>query len=140
MRFSRGVVVGYLDLSGRFLDQDKQAFLQWVLTPGVGLPVSTPAAKKFMIAFPPPADSNLSEITHVTKSVMTVEKGPVQSASINYMHRDGSRTSFVAALDDVRQWAQQTSYPFIAWLLSLIGFAEVLLGFLIERYKAKNEG
>jgi hypothetical protein len=58
------------------------------------------------------------------------------------MHRDGSRTSFVATLDDVRQWAGQTSYRFVAWVLSVIGFAEVFSGFLIERYKARqgNEG
>ena len=95
-----GVVVGYLDLAGKFLDQDKQAFLQWVQTTGLGLPVSNPAAKKFMIAFPPPADSNPSEITHVTKNTFKVDKGPIQNAAINYMHRDGSRTSFVATLDD----------------------------------------
>jgi hypothetical protein len=58
-----GVVVGFLDLSGKFLDQDKQAFVQWVLTTGAGLPVSSPAAKKFMKAFPPPAGSNVSELT-----------------------------------------------------------------------------
>ena len=95
-----------------------------------------------MIDYPPPADNNSSEITHVTKNIIKFDKGPVQSASINYMHRDGSRTSFVATLDDVRQWAAQTSYPFLAWVLSVIGFAEVLIGFLIERYKARqgNEG
>lgn len=93
-----------------------------------------------MIDYPPPADSNSSEITHITKNVMKFDKGPVQSAFINYMHRDGSRTSFVATLDDVRHWAEQTSYPFIAWVLSVIGFLEVLFGFLIERYKAKNKG
>jgi hypothetical protein len=49
-----GVVFGYLDISGKFLDQDKQSFLQWVLTSPVRLSVSEPGAKKFMVDYPPP--------------------------------------------------------------------------------------
>jgi hypothetical protein len=132
-----GVVVGYLDFSGRFLDPDKQAFLEWILTTPAGLALSEPAAQKFMRDFPPPADSRPAQITHVTKNVLRFEKGPVQSASLNYMHADGSRTGFVATLEDVRAWAEQTPYPWIVWILSFVGFLEVFLGFLIERYAPK---
>ena len=39
-----GVVFGYLDVSGEVLDQDKQLFLQWVLTAPAGLAVSEPGS------------------------------------------------------------------------------------------------
>jgi hypothetical protein len=48
-----GVVFGYLDISGKFLDPGKQAFLQWILTAPAGLAVSEPGAKKFMVDYPP---------------------------------------------------------------------------------------
>ena len=55
------------------------------------------------------------------------------------MHRDGTRTSYVATLSEIKDWAVNTNYPFLSWLLSLIGFFEVLGGFLLERLMAKRE-
>jgi hypothetical protein len=133
-----GVALGFADLRGWLQDSEKVSVLDWVLKSPIGLRISHPGAQKFMEKFPPPKDANPEEITHLTKHVMRVQNGPIQNASINYMQRDGTRTSYVATLSDVKEWAVETRYPFFSWLFSLIGFFEVFGGFLLERFKIKR--
>lgn len=133
-----GVVLGGCDLMGWLLDEDKTAVVQWALTSQVGLSVEHSGAKKFMKAFPPPDPARQHEITHLTKHVISLENGPVQNASINYMYRDTTRSKYVATLPEVMEWSRKTWYPFLAWVLSVIGFVEVAGGFLIERWRGKK--
>ena len=53
--------------------------------------------------------------------------------SINYMYSDTSRSPYVANLAEIEEWATKTSYPWIAWTLSFIGFLEVALSYFLER-------
>lgn len=117
-----GVIIGYGNLRGWFLHPERQEFLKWVLESDVGMPIEHPSARAFMRHFPPLEDARTEEITHVTKNVQRLENGGVLLASINYMHRDHSRTTYVATLPEIREWAAETTYPWLAWSLTLIGF------------------
>ena len=105
-----GVIIGFGDLQGWFRYSEREAFVRWVQESQVGMPTEDPAAQAFMRRFPPPEDARSEQITHVTKHVMRLENGGVLQASINYMHRDHSRTRYVATLPEIREWASETLY------------------------------
>lgn len=127
-----GVVLGFADLKGCLNYPERGKFLYWALNSKVGLPVTESSAQAFIKRFPPPTDARPGEITHITKHVMRVENGPVSQASFNYMHGDTSRTSYVATFDEVRSWAGESRYPWIAWILTLLGFLEVLASTILK--------
>lgn len=130
-----GVIVGFADIKGWFKNSHRLTIIDWAKTTKTGLPITHPAAKAFMKNFPPPSDARPEEITHLTKTVIkSMSGGQPMNVAINYMHRDNSRTSNVATLADVENWASNTVYPWIAWILSLIGFIEILSSSIIERY------
>jgi hypothetical protein len=53
-------------------------------------------------------------------------------ASINYMHRSGVRTAYIATLDDVRSWAGEARYRWLPWFTTLLGFVIVVVTFIME--------
>jgi hypothetical protein len=127
-----GVVIGLANLKGWLKDKDKVAVLEWVMNSKHGMVIKNPGAKKFMKRFPPPKNSRPNGITHLVKSATIHQLGGMQNASINYMHDDGSRTAHVATLNDVKAWATTTNYEMLSWLLSLLGFIEMMGAFTIE--------
>ena len=122
-----GIFIGFGNLRGWFKKTDRVEFLRWVIEEPAGMPIDAPAAREFMSKFPPPKDARVNEITHVTKQTIKSAGGPPMSASINYMHRDGTRTIYVATLEQVREWASESSYPWVAWVVTVIGFIPTLL-------------
>ena len=128
-----GVMIGFANIMGWFKNSDRLAIIDWAKNTNIGLPISHPSARAFMKDFPPPSDSRPEEITHLTKTViLSASGGQPINVSINYMHRDDSRTSNVATLADLERWASNTVYPWIAWTLSLVGFIEILSSSIIE--------
>lgn len=131
------LLLGFADLRGHLNNKDRMAILNWVLHSTSGLSINTPAAKEFIKQFPPPPNERIENLTYLTKNVIQQEHGGIYNASINYMRKDLSRTNFVATLDDIHKWASETPYPWIAWLLTLIGFIVLAGDWLIEK-KLKN--
>jgi hypothetical protein len=127
------LVLGLADLKGYLRNKNRMTILNWVLHSTSGISVGTPAAKEFIKQFPPPPGEQIDNLTQLTKNIIRQEHGGIYNASINYMRKDQTRTSFVATLDDVRKWASKTPYPWIAWWLTLIGFIELAGNWFIER-------
>ena len=130
-------LLGLADLLGYFEHPDRRAVLDWVLTSDAGMAIEESAAQAFMARFPPPPDARLPEITHLTKQPVRSQGGPVMMASINYMHADESRTTYIATLAEVREWAAESRVPWFAWALTFFGFLAALFSFLIERAEAQ---
>ncbi len=128
-----GLLFEFADLMGWLKHRDRQAFLNWILHEEAGLAVDDPAARAFMRRFPPPDLSDVDRITRVTKLKTTVENGPVLNSAVNYMRRDQSRTPYVASLPDVRAWADESPYPWLSWILGVIGFVVVIAGELLAK-------
>lgn len=126
-----GIIMGFGNLRGWFKKGDRVEFLRWVMEEPAGMPFDAPAAREFMRKFPPPKDARVNEITHITKQTINSAGGPPMSASINYMHRDGTRTTYMATLEQVRDWARESSYPWAAWEVTVVGFIPTLLATLI---------
>jgi len=91
-----GIFIGFGDLRGWFKKRDRVEFFRWVMEAPAGMPIEAASAQEFMKKFPPPKDARINEITHVTKQTINSVGGPPMNASINYMHRDGMRTRYVA--------------------------------------------
>lgn len=127
-----GVSIGFADLMGWFEDTDRQAFLNWLYESRSGLAIETPAAQAFIKDFPPPGNSSPFEITHITKLVRRLENGLISETQINFMYSDHSRSDYVATLNDVKAWAEKTSFPWFSWVITLVGFFVVCGSTLIE--------
>ena len=90
-----------------------------------------PGAKAFMRRFPPSRVGDRASVTHVTKWKTRIEGGPMLDAAFNYMRPDQSRTEYVATLPEVRAWAAESSYSWLSWIFTLVGFVEVLGGSIV---------
>jgi len=132
LALAAAVILQFSDLKGWLHYPDRQAFLKWALESQGGLPISDPAAHAFVDRFPPPGSVRVTDITFVTKSVLKIENGPVMEASFNYLLRDQSKTSYVATLPEVREWANESSYPWLSWILAVVGLIEVLISAIME--------
>jgi len=132
-----GLILQFANLKGWLHHKERIDFLKWIKESQKGMPVNELPAKSFMNRFPPPSNSQPSEITHITKNVIHLENGLIYQAQINYMHRDHSRTNYVATLDDVQKWADESEYPWMVFYIMLIGFIVTLLG-LISKQKKKT--
>lgn len=128
-----GLLLSFADLMDWLRDSDREKLVEWVLTSEVGLPINDPTAQAFLRSFPPPPEARADKITHLTKTVIRYEAGGIQSASINYMHTDHSRTAHVATFEEVRDWARETSYRWLALWLTLCGFAQVSAAYIVEQ-------
>lgn len=126
------VLLGLADLCGWLRYSRRTAFVQWAHHSQLGLPISEPAAQAFVVRFPPPEGVFLDQITHVTKLVQRIENGPALDMAFNFMLRDHRRTAYVATLAQVEGWAEESPYPWLAWVLTVIGFLEVAGGTAIE--------
>jgi hypothetical protein len=130
-----GVIVGFANIKGWFKNSTRLAIIEWAKNTNTGLPISHPSAQAFMKDFPPPSDTKIEEITHLTKTVIrSASGGQPMNVSINYMLNDHSRTSNVATLADLERWASNTVYPWIAWTLSFVGFIEILSSSILEMF------
>jgi len=120
-----GVTAGYGNLRGWFRHADRAAFLRWALETETGIPLSDPRATSFVQRFPPPANADRQahgEFTYLTKTAMKSSGGGAPIAGfVTYMHADTTRTGSVATFDDVRRWADETPYAWLAWSLTALG-------------------
>jgi hypothetical protein len=126
-----GLALSFADKKGWLKDRARAQVLKWVLKAPDGLSLESAAGKAFRSKFPPPANSS-DDFTHVTKQVIKSKNGPVIMASVNYMHRSGARTAYVATLDDVRSWAGETRYRWLPWFTTLLGFVIVVVTLILE--------
>lgn len=127
-----GLALSFAEKKGWFKDPARAELLKWVLEAPDGLPLGNPAAQAFRAKFPPPADSDVDDLTHLTKQAIKSEHGPVMLASVNYMHGNGARTAYVATIDDVRAWATEARFRWLPWLVTLLGFIIVVATFIVE--------
>ena len=132
-----GIILQFADLKGYLNDKNRTEILNWILHSNAGLSLEHPAAKEFIKKYPPAPEENIANLTHLTKNVIRQENGGIYNASINYMRTDQTRTKFVATLDDVRTWASETPYQWIAWWVTLFGFIELVGNWIIDK-KTKN--
>lgn len=133
-----GICLGLADLMNWLRYPDREAFLAWAMYKEGGLPIDTPAAQAFVHRFPPPDNVDSRTITHVTKWRMRLEGGQALDAAFNYGQHDKSRTEYVATLEDVREWAAKSPYPWLSWVLALVGFIEVLGSEAIEWHRKRK--
>jgi len=128
-----GLILEFTYLKGCLFDKQRIEILNWVLNSNVGMSIELPEAKKFMKKFPPPKNEKKDNLTHLTKSIMKYEIGGILNASVNYMRKDTTRTSYVATLDEIRKWANETPYPWISWWIALFGFIELIGNIILEK-------
>ena len=135
-----GIILNLANLNGMLKDKDRAEMLRWAMESKKGIPIENKAAKLFFKNFPPPQD-RVEDLTHVTKTVVRQPGGGLpMMVCINYMHSDGTRTGCVASIEELRDWSNETPYPWLAWLLTLFGFCQVLLSTFFEFKEHKSAG
>lgn len=135
------VCLSFAEARGWSRHADRQAFLEWALNEEGGLSIEDPVATAFVTTFPPRRDDGAGAVTHVTKWKSRIGGGPVLDVAFNYLRSDQSRTSYVATLADVREWAAEPRYRELPWILGLIGLVEVAGGMMVNGWtKNKREG
>ncbi len=132
-----GVLIGFANLMGWLRYNDRKEFLNWARESTTGMSIKEPAGQAFMERFPPPEAERSIPIIGINMKTLSAGSGPHMQASIRYRCSDGSYTSFVATLPDVREWAAESPYHWLAWVLSAIGFLAVLGSYLIQRRRER---
>ncbi|MBI4355923.1 MAG: hypothetical protein HY597_05725 [Candidatus Omnitrophica bacterium] len=119
---SAGVVLSLLNLKGFLKYPERLNFAHLALETSEGIPLSHPGAKSFMSRFPPPPTDSKGTFTHFVKNAIQFTGGGTPlSGTVKYMYPDGRRTAAVATFEDVKRWAAESRYPWLAWWLTVVG-------------------
>ncbi len=132
------VLVGFADLQGWLGYADRRAFLDWAIQGDAPLPADTEPGRAFMTRFPP-ALVDRGYVTHVTRWKTSFADGPVVEALFNYQRRNGSATDYVATLPQVREWAAESPFAWLPWLLTVVGFIPLLGDALLAARAARRD-
>jgi len=116
-----GILGVFLNLLGYLRYPERVEFSRLVDEEG-GIPLYLPAAQTFMRTFPAPVTDKQDKPTYIVKNIMKFEGGgqPVLG-TLRYMYPDGTRSSTVATFDDIRRWASESRYPWLAWWIAVFG-------------------
>ncbi len=133
-----GIILNLANLNGMLKDKDRAELLRWAVESQGDFSLEDKTAKVFLNRFPPP-QSTVADLTHVTKTVVRQPGGGLpMMVCINYLHSDETRTGCVATIEELRDWSNETPYPWLAWFLTLFGFCQVLLNTVFEFKEQKG--
>lgn len=127
-----GILTAFGDLMGWFVDREKAHIVDLVWNSEGGIPKDTPGFEKFMQAFPPPGAVDPSRVTHIVKS--KIRMGPVvMDGTVGYLTDDQLRTDPVATFGEILQWAGDTVYEWVSWIIAAVGALILLVIEIYER-------
>jgi hypothetical protein len=130
-----GILMNLLDLRGCFVEPEKRTFGELVMNTDELVPRTTPGFELFLRDFPPPSGVASVDVTHIGDKALRWDTSPAESLAVVYV-ANGIRSSPVARLDQVRDWANATIYGWLSWLITVVGW---LLYAVIEFVKLARE-
>jgi hypothetical protein len=116
------LVIGFADLRGCFVDQEKVAFAELVMNSVKEIPRETPGFERFLVDFPPPYGLDPAKVTHIGDNALRWDTSPAESLGVVYVVNE-KRTSVVARLDQVRDWSRDNVYSWLSWIVAALGWA-----------------
>lgn len=132
-----GIVAAFADLLGYFTDAEKVAFAELVMRSKDVVPRSTRGFEKFIRAFPPPDGIDPDTVTHIADKLLRIGSESNVGSTVAYVV-NGKRTSSVARFDEVREWASNSSYRWISWIITAFGWFMVAVVTVSDILRARR--
>jgi hypothetical protein len=124
-----GLVAGLGNLLGWFTHSERLEMVRLIRTKE-SIPVTTTGFAELLHTYPPPPST-------VNKDAV-VRLGPITSirsigyvtplAPLAYFDVNNNRTPPILTFDELEKWATASSYPWLAWVISAIGFVVTAIG------------
>ena len=132
-----GLFLGLLDLIGFFSHPDRENMVQTIRSKG-RVPSSNPAFSDFIKKYPPPKGWKETDITGLAPSTSIKSGGVVTPTGPLIYVGIGKQTRQVATFDDIVEWSQESSYPWISWIVTAVGWLICGIGLAIESFGSKK--
>jgi hypothetical protein len=132
-----GLILGVLDLKGVFSHLDREHMVQLILSTG-RVASSSPGFSDFIKKFPPPKGWKESDITGLAPSTLIQSGGVVTPIGPLIYVGVGKQTRRVANFDDLVEWSQESSYPWISWIVTAVGWFICGIGLVLESFGKKK--
>ena len=132
-----GLFLGLLDLIGVFSHPDRENMVQVIRSKGT-VPSSNPAFSDFIKKYPPPKGWKETDITGLGPSSSIKSGGVVTPTGPLIYVGIGKQTRRVATFDDIVEWSQESSYPWISWIVTAVGWLICGIGLAIESFGSKK--
>ena len=123
-----GLVIGLGNLLGWFTHTERLDMVELIRTKG-SIPVTTPGFRELIRTYPPRSPE---------KTIAIIRLGPTTSISsggyvtltgpLAYYDVKNNRTLPALTFDELEQWATASSYPWLIWVISAIGFVVTAVG------------
>ena len=132
-----GISLNLLNLSGRFVNEEKHAFAELVMNSVQPVVRTAPGFDAFLRDFPPPSGVRPEQVTHIGDKMSRWDTSPAESLAVVYV-ANGNRTSTVARLDEVRDWGNATVYGWVSLVVIVAGWLASAAAFFIESVRERR--
>ena len=129
-----GLLVVLLDHFGIFLDKNKTNLAALIRNSQDEIPRGSPGFDEFLVAFPPPPDITVEDVTCIQLNTIQTHDGFPVARWFRYVAQ-GVPTEPVATFDDIRRWSEQTSGWWIGLIIASVGWLVALVVELRARQK-----
>ena len=123
-----GLVIGLGNLLGWFTHTERLEMVELIRTKGT-IPVTTAGFIELLRAYPPRSPVNTIAIIRLGPTTSIRSGGYVTpTGPLAYYDVNNHRTPPILTFDELEQWATASSYPWITWVISAIGFLVTAVG------------
>ena len=123
-----GIVTGLGNLLGWFTHTERLEMVELIRTKG-SIPVTTAGFRELVRAYPPRSP---------VKTIVIIRLGPTTAISsggyvtptgpLAYYDVNNHRTLPALTFNELEQWSTASYYPWLAWVVSAIGFVTTVVG------------
>ncbi len=123
-----GLVAGLGDLLGWFTHSERLEMVKLIRTEG-SIPVTATGFADLLHAYPPPSIVNKVAVVRLGPTTFFESGGYVTpTGPLAYFDVNNSRTLPILTFDELEKWATASSYPWLVWVISTIGFVVIAIG------------
>jgi hypothetical protein len=123
-----GLVAGLGNLLGWFTHSERFEMVKMIRTGG-SIPVTATGFADLLHAYPPPSTVNKAAVARLSLTTSIRSGGYVTpTGPLAYYDVNNSRIAPILTFDELEKWATASSYPWLAWVISTIGFIVTTIG------------
>ena len=134
-----GLVSGLGNLLGWFTHTERLEMVNLIRTDG-SIPATATGFSELLEAYPPPSTINANAIIRIGTTTSLRSGGYVTpTGPLAYYDANNHHTLPILTFDELVKWATASSYSWVSWVISAIGFFVTMIGFAIDfRRRVKN--
>ncbi len=124
-----GLVAGLGNLLGWFTHSERLEMVKLIRTEG-SIPVTATGFVDLLHAYPPPSIVNKDAVVRLGTTTAFESGGYViPTGPLVYYNVNNRSTLQILTFNELEKWATASSYPWLAWVISTIGFVVTAIGF-----------